>query len=319
MACHPNRTIHAKDRTKMQPDETIPILNGLVARFLHERYRRGAAKSLQREFGIGARAAEYVLAGDISAQMFRRFVAHYGAPLAQFMFQPAVRSAAGDAYLSHLDSIDHEFRNATEAASLASGQETGLADPRARLGGYLGVQEAAAAWVRNDAVRHPSATSAGEDARRLLMLCGTVDLVEDLPLSAACSAHAQLLEIGRHAGGFMTEPVVDHLRATKLAALTSVFGQGDQMPLLQMGSETRFWSEEQRRRMMGQPFDHIPAPAAFKHAVHSHLTEVRDTGRAALKRIKATCGGVTVEYVTLRVLDPISGFLLAFPSIAEAA
>lgn len=159
--------------------------------------------------------------------------------------------------------------------------------------------------------------SQADRSRELLTLCGSVELVETLPLSAACDAHIRAIRIAEEAGGFLTQPVVDHLHRTGLAPMTSVFGAGDQLPLLSMGSQTRFWSDEQRQRMTGAPFDAIPAPFEFKRVVAAQLADVRASAKPALTRIIATCGDLTVHYRTLRVFDRATGYLLAFPHIAN--
>lgn len=154
-------------------------------------------------------------------------------------------------------------------------------------------------------------------SRELLTLCGSVDLVETLPLSAASGAQAAALQVAAEAGGFLTPPVIDQLTRSGLAPLASVFGAGEQLPLLSMGSGTRFWSDAQRQRMTGAPFDSIPAPAAFKRVVSAQLADVRSSARPTLTRIIAVCGTLRVDYLTLRVLDQASGCILALPQITE--
>lgn len=323
------RTVSAKDRTfpakapAMLPDDAIPIMNERLSHWLKGHYRRDAAKRLQCDFGIGQRAAEYALAGEISAPLFRRILAGFGAPLADFLFKPAHRTGA-----DFLD-IAHDTHLAASASVVSLGSAFGM-DVSAggiRRGGdihppagYLSGRDARLGAMCGDGVRDdgaratPSGTRIGRAARELMAFSGRLELHEPIGLDAADSRHAQLLAVWRNCGGELTSGFIALMDELGLAELASVYTP--EIKVQRIGTGTLFWTEDQRRAVIGKSIFEIPASPPFVRAVFDRLTETVERRQPTNTLLTFDTGICRATWK--RMAFPFTGCIIGSPALQAA-
>lgn len=324
MTSVPNRNFLSMRRKKMSPDDAIPMMRRRLADFLRYHYGQHASKQFQRDFGAGARTADDVLAGRATAPQFQRALAQFGRPLADFLF-----TAAGPDDAALLD-ILHDSKLAATASVVSLGRGFGSAAGRLLSGadfhrapdGGAGGSEPSATSGHVGAAFVPGRhaqdqPSVGRSARELMALCGRLEQHQDIPLDAADPRHAQLMEVWRSCGGVLTTGFVSLLDDLGLADLVSVYTPD--IKIRQIGTGTLFWTDEQRKSVIGKSIFEMPTSADLARAVFDRLSVSVATRQPTNTLLQYSTGLVCATWKRMSFPFDISGCVIGSPALQVAA
>lgn len=309
-------------------DTAEPERGARVAEWLRDNLGRNAAKRIQAEqkranLPIASdRTVDRILAGQVSDRQTWHLIRVFGWDLATFLLQPICGSAD---HFSKLDAFNHDLRSAAAASSHSLRHGMGLSLPSAGRragddrdclddaghGDHLGRREAA------DPDALAVSSPVGRAARELMALCGRLELHEPISIEACDPRHAQLLEAWGSSGGEMTPGFIALMDRLGLAELASVYTLD--VKVQRIGAGTLFWTEEQRKAVIGKSIFEMPAAPSFTRAVYDRLVDTVARKHPNNTLLTFDTGVTRATWKRMAFAFPLSGCIVGSPALQGAA
>lgn len=147
----------------------------------------------------------------------------------------------------------------------------------------------------------------------LKVFCGRIERHEALGADAADDRHAQLMETWRHCNGELTFGFLDHLADLGLSQLVSIYDSA--IKVRHIGDGTVFWTEEQRRAVIGREIFELAAPPEYTRLAHEALVDATRTGQVTHRLVTFDSGVHRVTYKRAAFWFPRSGLVVGSPAL----
>ncbi|GGF22868.1 hypothetical protein GCM10011611_31180 [Aliidongia dinghuensis] len=147
----------------------------------------------------------------------------------------------------------------------------------------------------------------------LKVFSGRLEQHEELGDDAADPRHAQLIETWRQCDGELTTGFLDHLAALGLSELTSIYDDG--IKVRHIGDGTVFWTEAQRRAVIGRELFELAAPPEYTRLTHDALVDATRTGQVTLRLVTFNSGIHCVTYKRAAFWFPRSRLVVGSPAL----
>ena len=159
-------------------------------------------------------------------------------------------------------------------------------------------------------------SAAARSIEDLKVFCGQIVRHETLSADAADERHAQLMETWRHCNGELTFGFLDHLADLGLSQLVSIYDGA--IKVRHIGDGTVFWTEEQRRAVIGRELFELAAPPEYTRLTHDALVDATRTGQVTHRLVTFNSGVHRVTYKRAAFWFPRSGLVVGSPALQVA-
>jgi transcriptional regulator with XRE-family HTH domain len=147
----------------------------------------------------------------------------------------------------------------------------------------------------------------------LKVFCGRIERHEVLGADAADDRHARLMETWRHCDGELTFGFLDQLADLGLSHLVSIYDHD--IKVRHIGDGTVFWTEEQRRAVIGREIFELAAPPEYTRLTHDALVDATQTGAVTHRLVTFNSGVHRVTYKRAAFWFPRSGLVVGSPAL----
>lgn len=172
--------------------------------------------------------------------------------------------------------------------------------------------------LHGDAAAGPARPQSGpgRSIEDLKVFCGRIERHETLGADAADERHAQLMETWHHCNGELTFGFLDHLADLGLSELVSIYDGA--IKVRHIGDGTVFWTEEQRRAVIGRELFELAAPPEYTRLTHDALVDATRTGQVSHRLVTFNSGVHRVTYKRAAFWFPRSGLVVGSPALQTA-
>jgi len=153
----------------------------------------------------------------------------------------------------------------------------------------------------------------GRSIEDLKVFCGRLERHEVLGAEAADDRHAQLMETWQQCDGELTFGFLDQLAALGLSHLVSIYDHA--IKVRHIGDGTVFWTEEQRRAVIGREIFELAAPPDYTRLTHEALVDATQTGEVTHRLVTFNSGVHRVTYKRAAFWFPRSGLVVGSPAL----
>lgn len=153
----------------------------------------------------------------------------------------------------------------------------------------------------------------GHSIEDLKVFCGRIERHEVLSADAADDRHARLMETWRHCDGELTFGFLDQLADLGLSHLVSIYDHA--IKVRHIGDGTVFWTEEQRRAVIGREIFELAAPPEYTRLTHEALADATRTGEVTHRLVTFNSGVHRVTYKRAAFWFPRSGLVVGSPAL----
>ena len=175
------------------------------------------------------------------------------------------------------------------------------------------------AWLAHSILREAnhlldgSASSAAErKLEALKVFCGRIERHEVLPADAADHRHAQLMQTWHQCDGELTTGFLNHLADLGLSKHVSIYDGA--IKVRHIGDQTVFWTEEQRRAVIGREIFELAAPLEYTRLTHAALADAVQTGAVTHRLVSFNTDDRQATYKRAAFWFPRSGLVLGSPA-----
>jgi transcriptional regulator with XRE-family HTH domain len=147
----------------------------------------------------------------------------------------------------------------------------------------------------------------------LKVFCGRIEQHEVLTDDTADARHAQLIETWRRCDGELTPGFLDQMEALGLSRLVSIYDSA--IKVRHIGDGTVFWTEEQRRAVIGRELFELAAPPEYTRLTHEALVDATHTGTVTHRLVTFDSGVHRVTYKRAAFWFPRSGLIVGSPAL----
>src|SRR5579859_1358378 len=146
----------------------------------------------------------------------------------------------------------------------------------------------------------------------LKVFSGRIERHEVLSGDAADPRHIALMETWRRCGGELTSGFLDHLADLGLSKQVSIYD--DAIKVRHIGDQTVFWTEEQRRAVIGREIFELAAPLEYTRLTHDALLDATRTGEVTYRLVSFNTGTLQATYKRAAFWFPRSGLVVGSPA-----
>jgi transcriptional regulator with XRE-family HTH domain len=152
----------------------------------------------------------------------------------------------------------------------------------------------------------------GQSVEDLKVFCGRIERHEVLNADAADPRHARLMETWRQCDGELTDGFLDHIAHLGLSKHVSIYDGA--IKVRHIGDQTVFWTEEQRRAVIGREIFELAAPLEYTKLTHAALVDATRTGEVTQRLISFNTGARQATYKRAAFWFPRSGLVIGSPA-----
>jgi transcriptional regulator with XRE-family HTH domain len=160
-----------------------------------------------------------------------------------------------------------------------------------------------------EAGRQQSSVPSVED---LKVFSGRIEQHRVLGGDAADHRHIQLMETWRQCDGELTSGFLDHLAELGLSKHVSIYDGA--IKVRHIGNQTIFWTEEQRRAVIGREIFELAAPLEYTRLTHEALLDATRTGEVTHRLVSFNTGSRHATYKRAAFWFPRSGLIVGSPA-----
>ena len=157
--------------------------------------------------------------------------------------------------------------------------------------------------------------ASGQNVEDLKVFCGRIERHEVLNAEAADPRHARLMETWHQCDGELTTGFLDHIAHLGLSKHVSIYD--DAIKVRHIGDQTVFWTEEQRRAVIGREIFELAAPLEYTRLTHAALVDATRTGEVTQRLISFNTGARQATYKRAAFWFPRSGLVIGSPAPQE--
>lgn len=155
----------------------------------------------------------------------------------------------------------------------------------------------------------------GRNAEDLKVFCGRIERHEVLNGDAADPRHARLMETWHQCDGELTSGFLDHVADLGLSKHVSIYDSA--IKVRHIGDQTVFWTEEQRRAVIGREIFELAAPLEYTRLTHEALVDATQTGEVTHRLVSFNTGTRQATYKRAAFWFPRSGLVIGSPAPQE--
>lgn len=292
---------------------------GILAAWLRTTFGRGASKKIQQSLNVSRYVADQALAGHVSIDTLITMISVWKEPFVTGV----IREIAS---FSSLDNdIVSKFRNLEiQIANLKlkiedlyfEMEKSGVYNFSEYNTDYKELRESFSSFFKiidriSDKINpifHNKSNSVIDDLR---VFSGKVLMHEEFNVDKACEIHLNLLKIYNESDGYFNESFSNYLMTLKDCDAVSIYDEDAKVR--RIGSGTIFWTEEQRRTVIGKSVCEIPAPKDYTGLVYNAITSSVKQSTPKLHLIGFRAGDKEAFYDRMIFSFPRSSLVVAVP------